>query len=204
MLVEKPLGRRREVPRASRPGRGRGLVLQVGNNRRFDPGIAFARGSSGTRSAPLSAFKAWYCDSTYRYTMTDNLQPIRQRERAHRPPGDPKADRGATICSPTAATWSTPRGSSAARSSRSRPARRALRRVLLVRRLEFADGSFGHLDLNIAVREDFQEGFQVFGEHGSVLGADVHLPGSTSRATSSASRPATASTTAPSGADAHF
>jgi len=51
-----------------------GLVLQIGNNRRFDPGIAFAhefvQRDLGT---PLS-FKAWYWDSVYRYTMTDNLQ----------------------------------------------------------------------------------------------------------------------------------
>jgi predicted dehydrogenase len=35
---------------------------------------------------------------------------------------------------------------------------------------EFANGCLGHLDLNIAVRGDFEDGFQVFGEHGSVRG----------------------------------
>ena len=41
--------------------------------------------------------------------------------------------------------------------------------------VDFADGSLGHLDLQIPVRGDFQEGFQVQGEHGSVTGR-VHLP----------------------------
>jgi predicted dehydrogenase len=41
--------------------------------------------------------------------------------------------------------------------------------------VDFADGSLGHLDLTIAVRGDFEEGFQVYGEHGSVIGK-VFLP----------------------------
>ena len=36
--------------------------------------------------------------------------------------------------------------------------------------LEFADGSVGHLDLTIAVRMDWHEGFQIYGEHSSVVG----------------------------------
>ena len=40
------------------------------------------------------AFKAAYCDSSYRYTMTDNLQPIPVTSQyAKRPEGNPKADR---------------------------------------------------------------------------------------------------------------
>ena len=41
--------------------------------------------------------------------------------------------------------------------------------------MDFADGSLGHLDLTIAVRGDFEEGFQIYGEHGSVKGK-VYLP----------------------------
>ena len=53
-----------------------GLVVQVGNNRRFDPGIAFARRFIREEMGQRIALKAWYYDSVYRYTMTDNLQPI--------------------------------------------------------------------------------------------------------------------------------
>ena len=41
--------------------------------------------------------------------------------------------------------------------------------------VEFADGSLGHLDLCIAVRGDFEEGFHIYGEHGSATG-HVYLP----------------------------
>ena len=123
------------------------------------------------------ALKSWYYDSVYRYTMTDNLQPIPiASAKARRPEGDPKSDRRRYSCSPTAAIWST------------RPAIlggpiAAVRARLLERfgaycwfiAVDFADGSLGHLDLQIPVRGDFQEGFQVQGEHGSVTGR-VHLP----------------------------
>ncbi len=75
-----------------------------------------------------------------------------------------------------AATWSTPRGFWAGRSRCPRPAARTLRaRYCWFIAVDFADGSLGHLDLQIPVRGDFQEGFQVQGEHGSVTGR-VHLP----------------------------
>ena len=35
---------------------------------------------------------------------------------------------------------------------------------------EFASGALGHLDLIIPIRGDMEEGFQVFGEHGSAQG----------------------------------
>ncbi len=41
--------------------------------------------------------------------------------------------------------------------------------------VDFADGSVGHLDLIVPVRGDFEEGFQVFGEHGSAQGK-IYLP----------------------------
>ena len=50
--------------------------------------------SSRDELGELIALKAWYCDSAYRYTMTDALQPIaRSSDRARRPDGDPKSDR---------------------------------------------------------------------------------------------------------------
>ena len=36
--------------------------------------------------------------------------------------------------------------------------------------VEFASGALGHLDLTVAVRMDWHEGFQIYGEHGSVVG----------------------------------
>ena len=39
----------------------------------------------------------------------------------------------------------------------------------------FAHGPLGHLDLTIPVRGDFEEGFRIYGEHGSI-NARMHLP----------------------------
>jgi predicted dehydrogenase len=41
--------------------------------------------------------------------------------------------------------------------------------------VDFADGSVGDLDLIVPVRGDFEEGFRIFGERGSVTGR-VYLP----------------------------
>jgi predicted dehydrogenase len=41
--------------------------------------------------------------------------------------------------------------------------------------VDFADGALGHLDLHVPVRGDFEEGFEIQGEHGSVSGR-VPLP----------------------------
>src|SRR5256884_4544486 len=95
VLVEKPLGVSVEECEALRQQvQASGLVLQVGTMKRFDPGIAFAHQFIQEEIGQLLALKAWYCDSTYRYTVTDNLQPILIRSaHARRPAGNPKADK---------------------------------------------------------------------------------------------------------------
>ena len=178
VLVEKPLGVTvEECEELRRRAASSGLVVQVGNNRRFDPGIAFAhrflRGEVGQRMG----LKAWYYDSTYRYTMTDNLQPIPVKSgRARRPEGDPKADRRRYFL--------LTHGSHLVDSARYLGGEMAAVRARLLERfgayswfvsVDFADGSLGHLDLTIALSGDFEEGFQVYGEHGSVTGK-VFLP----------------------------
>jgi predicted dehydrogenase len=178
VLVEKPLGTTVESCRELRDRAGATrLVVQVGNNRRFDPGIAFARQFIAEEMGQRIALSVWYHDSVYRYTMTDNLQAIPLAStQALRPAGDPKAHRGRyyllTHGSHLVDTARFLGGSIAA---------------LRARRLErfgafcwfieagFTDSSLGHLDLQIPVQGDFQEGFQVFGERGSVTGR-VHLP----------------------------
>ena len=77
VLVEKPLGVTIEECDALALAVAKaGVVFQVGNNRRFDPGIAFARRFVREELGAILSFKAWYWDSVYRYTMTDNLQPV--------------------------------------------------------------------------------------------------------------------------------
>ncbi len=178
VLVEKPLGTSvEECETVRRRLQETRLILQVGNNRRFDPGIAFARRFLEEEVGQRMGFKAWYYDSTYRYTMTDNLQPIPVHSKhARKPEGNPKADRQRYFM--------LTHGSHLVDSARylGGPIR-AVRARLLERfgaycwfvSVDFADGSLGHLDLTIAVRGDFEEGFLIYGEHGSVQGK-VFLP----------------------------
>jgi predicted dehydrogenase len=178
VLIEKPLGVSvEECEQLRRRVLGSGLVLQVGNNRRFDPGIAFARQFVQDELGQHMGFKAWYYDSTYRYTMTDNLQPIPHTSKlARRPEGNPKTDRRRY--------YMLTHGSHLVDSARYLGGEiDALRARFLERfgaycwfiSMDFADGSLGHLDLTIAVRGDFEEGFQIYGEQGSVQGK-VFLP----------------------------
>jgi predicted dehydrogenase len=178
VLVEKPLGASvEECEQLRYRVRESGLTLQVGTNRRFDPGITFAHRFIQDEIGGLMALKAWYCDSTLRYTMTDNLQPIPVVSRqARRPEGNPKADKQRYFM--------LTHGSHLVDTARFLAGEITAVRARLSQRFdafcwfveaEFANGALGHLDLTIPVRGDFEEGFKVYGEHGSVNGR-VHLP----------------------------
>lgn len=178
VLVEKPLGVTVEECRQLRDTVAvSNRILQVGNNRRFDPGIAFARDFIQNQIGRLIALKAWYCDSTYRYTMTDNLQPIPiHSTHARRPEGNPKADkRRYFILTHGSHLVDTARFlAGEILSIRARFAQLNDCHCWFIE-CEFASGALGHLDLTIPIRGDFGEGFQVYGEHGSV-NARVYLP----------------------------
>jgi predicted dehydrogenase len=173
VLVEKPLGVTVEEAELLRNEVvATGLTLQVGTMKRFDPGIAFAQRFVAEEMGERLALKAWYCDSTYRYAMTDNLQPLMVTSgQARRPAGDPKADRQRY--------YLLGHGSHLVDTARYLGGPIEAVRARLVQKfgaycwlvdVEFEDGSAGQLDLTIAVRMDWHEGFQVYGEHGSVIG----------------------------------
>jgi predicted dehydrogenase len=178
VLIEKPLGINVEECEALRDDlRATELVLQIGNNKRFDPGVAFAQRFIKEKIGQLLALKAWYYDSVYRYTMTDNLQPLPiTSTQIVRPAGNPKADKRRYFV--------LTHGSHLVDMARFLGGEITAVQARFVQKFEaycwyiavdFADGSVGHLDLIIPISGDFEEGFQVFGEHGSVQGK-VYLP----------------------------
>ena len=173
VLVEKPLGVCVEECETLRERlAGSGLVLQVGNNRRFDPGWTAARRFIAEEIGPLLSIKAWYYDSLYRYTMTDNLQPLPVTDATvRRPAGNPKADKqryfmlghGSHLLDTVRFLGGDIVGVQA----------RLLERFdayCWFMSLDLADGALGHADMALPIRGDFEEGFQVQGEHGSVKG----------------------------------
>jgi predicted dehydrogenase len=173
VLVEKPLGVTVEECEALNVDAERsGCVVQVGTMKRFDPGIAFARAFITEEMGELLALKAWYCDSTHRYAMTDAVQPIIETSAASkRPAGDPKQDRRRY--------YLLGHGSHLLDTARFLGGEMIAIRARQVEKygayswfcdVEFANGALGHLDLTVAVRMDWHEGFQIYGQYGSVIG----------------------------------
>jgi len=173
VLVEKPLGVTIEECEELREDlRRQNLLLQIGHNLRFDPGISFARDFIATQLGQMIAFRTWYCDSTFRYTMTDNLQPvIRTSTQARRPAGNPKADKRRYFM--------LTHGSHMVDTARFLAGEITAVRARCVEKLstfcwfveaDLANGALAHFELTIAVQGDFEEGFRLYGEHGSVQG----------------------------------
>ncbi|MFL5337500.1 MAG: Gfo/Idh/MocA family protein [Geminicoccaceae bacterium] len=148
-----------------------GLLLQVGHMKRFDPGLEAARDFIQTELGQLLALKAWYCDSTHRYSMTDAVQPLPVTSRqASKPKENPKAD--------LRRYYMLAHGSHLVDTARFLCGEITEVHARLAERFgaycwfvetSFANGTLGHLDLTVAVRMDWHEGFQIYGEHGSIL-----------------------------------
>lgn len=178
VLVEKPFGVAIEACEALRGQvKATDRILQIGHNKRFDPGIAFARQFIQDEVGEIMALKAWYCDSVHRYTMTDNLQPIPiTSKNAIKPTGNPKANKRQY--------YMLAHGSHLVDTARFLGGEISRVQARLVEKfdaycwfvaVEFDHGGVGHLDLTITIRGDFEEGFRIYGELGSVNGR-VYLP----------------------------
>ena len=171
VLCEKPLATGVEEAELLRGAAG-DLVLQVGHMKRYDAGLQAAKAFIDKDMGEMVALKAWYCDSTHRYPMTDAVQPLMVTSKsARKPSGDPKADLDRY--------YMLAHGSHLVDTARyfageieavdARLINRAGIRCWFVD-VQFASGVLGHLDLTVAVRMDWHEGFQIYGEQGSILG----------------------------------
>jgi predicted dehydrogenase len=146
-------------------------VFQVGHMKRFDPGIEAAKTFIETEMGQLVALKAWYCDSTHRYPMTDAVQPlVVASAHAKKPKDNPKADmRRYLMLAHGCHLIDTARHlAGEIVSLRAKLSERAGMRAWFVD-VTFANGTLGHLDLTVAVRMDWHEGFQIYGENGSII-----------------------------------
>jgi len=173
VLCEKPVATSVEAAEALKQVvLASGRVLQVGHMKRFDAGLQAARAFIDDGMGDLVALKAWYCDSTHRYPMTDAVQPLMVTSAsARRPAGDPKTDLDRY--------YMLAHGSHLVDTARffageivavdARLSTRGGMRCWFVD-VEFANGVLGHLDLTVAVRMDWHEGFQIYGANGSVVG----------------------------------
>jgi predicted dehydrogenase len=173
VLIEKPLGVTVEECEDLRDLVTRkGLVLQVGNNRRFEPGMTEARRFLREEAGDLLNLDAWYYDSVYRYTMQDNLYPVPvESANVKRPAGDWKANRERYLLTTHGVhLLDTARflGGPIVAVQAWHNAVREMHSWSI--QVEFASGAVGNLSLISPRRGDFEEGFRVHGTQGSVFG----------------------------------
>lgn len=173
VLVEKPLGTNlQEALDLAALLESTGITFQVGHLKRFDAGVAYARSFIEEELGAMIAFKSWYCDSTHRYDMTDSTQPLPfSSAAAKKPRENPKAD--------LRRYYMLAHGSHLVDTARFLAGPIVSVQAKLIEHkgihswfvdTEFASGCNGHLDLTVAVRMDWHEGFHIYGEAGSVLG----------------------------------
>ncbi len=206
VLCEKPLGVSvEEVEELKLAVNMSGKLLQVGNMKRFDAGLQSAKTFIDSEMGEMLALKAWYCDSTHRYAMTDAVQPLMVKSAsAKKPAGDPKAD--------LERYFMLAHGSHLLDTARYFGGEIVELEARLAKRfgaycwfvdIKFANGVFGHLDLTVAVRMDWHEGFQIYGEHGSILGK-TYNPWLFKTSEVDIFRESTGETSRVLGADGHF
>jgi predicted dehydrogenase len=206
VLCEKPLGISVEDVLALEDAVARtGGYLQVGHMKRFDPGIEAAKAFIDDGMGEIQALKAWYCDSTHRYTMTDAVQPLPVRSaKARKPSGDPKADKQSYfMLAHGSHLVDLMRHLAGEITSVSARLSEKFGAYCWFVEVEFANGTLGHMDLTVAVRMDWHEGFQMYGERGAIL-AKTFNPWYYRASEVDIFDEATASTTRVLGADGHF
>lgn len=206
VLTEKPMGITVEEALDLKAAVAQsGKVLQVGHMKRFDEGLQAAKSFIDTEMGDLLALKAWYCDSTHRYTMTDAVQPLMVTSAARRKPAqDPKADmRRYLMLAHGCHLVDTARYLAGdIVSVQARLSERFGARCWFVD-TEFANGTLGHLDLTVAVRMDWHEGFHIYGQNGSVM-AKTYNPWYYKSSDVEIFHEKDATTRRPLGADGHF
>ena len=206
VLCEKPIGVAVEEAEAlAEAVRDSGLTLQIGHMKRFDPGLEAARDFVRDDMGAQLAFKAWYCDSTHRYTMTDAVQPLPVLSALRKAPAEnPKAD--------LRRYYMLAHGSHLVDTARWFCGEITEVQARLNERfgahcwfidVAFANGCMGHLDLTVAVRMDWHEGLTLYGERGSVT-AKTYNPWYYKSSDVEIFHEADATYRRPLGADGHF
>jgi predicted dehydrogenase len=206
VLCEKPIGLSvEEVQQLQRAVKTSGRFLQVGHMKRFDAGLQSARKFIEDEMGEPLALKAWYCDSTHRYELTDAVQPpiIRSRN-ARRSPTNPKADlERYYLLAHGSHLLDTARYLGGDLVEVDARLRQRFGAYCWFIDVAFASGALGHLDLTVAVRMDWHEGFQMYGENGSIL-ARIYNPWLFKTSEVEIFHESTGTTTRVLGADGHF
>jgi predicted dehydrogenase len=177
----------------------------VGHMKRFDAGLQSAKTFIDQEMGVPLALKLWYCDSTHRYQLTDAVQPfIVKSANARRPGTNPKADRERYyMLAHGCHLIDTARYLGGEILEVDARLRKSFGAYCWFVDVAFANGALGHLDLTVAVRMDWHEGFQIYGENGSIL-AKTYNPWLYKTSEVDIFHESTGITTRVLGADGHF
>ena len=206
VLCEKPVGISvEEVEGLKRAVQSSGLLLQVGHMKRFDAGLQSAKRFIEHEMGEPLALKAWYCDSTHRYEVTDAVQPVIIRSKsAKRPEIDPKADpERYNMLTHGCHLLDTVRYLGGEILEVDARMRRRFGAWCWFIDVSFASGALGHLDLTVPVRMDWHEGVHMYGENGSIV-AKIYNPWLYKTSDVDIFRESTGTTTRVLGPDGHF
>ena len=178
VFLEKPMGVDLEECQAlAALAEEKGLLLQIGHMKRYDPGLQYAKAFKEAKMGEVTTYKGWYCDSVGRYTLTDNVMPILYASGAMRKPeGNPKAvldhyyllGHGSHLFD-TALYFMGPIDRVSARYVH----REKLHSWLID--CDFASGAIGTLDLSVAIAQLWHEGCEIYGTGGTVF-AQIYNP----------------------------
>lgn len=173
ILIEKPLAVTVEECRMlQRRVRESELVFQIGNNRRFHPGWQHAKQFLREDLGNVLAFSAWYHDSVFRYTFQDNLYPVPITSTLAQRPDTKWKEIRERYCLITHGSHLLD------------TARYFLGEIVSVRArhtqteavhcwtidANFEKGCQGQLRLIVPAHADFEEGFQIYGDQGTIEG----------------------------------
>ena len=172
VLVEKPLGvNSEECAELVEVLRKSGKKLQVGCMKRHDPGIAFARDFIRDRVGEIISASGWYRDSIFRYDVQDAILPrVITSSGSIRPAVDPKtADRRHySLVTHGAHLFDTLRFLAGDVSAVNVSLVEKCNQYSWHGLLHFESGALGNFELSVKVSGDYNEGYVIHGEHGSV------------------------------------
>jgi predicted dehydrogenase len=178
VLVEKPLAPcSKDAEVLEEFIRATGLKVLVGNMKRHDPGIEFAREFITERISPLFSIDGWYYDTALRPQLQDTLLlPPLTSERSKRPDIDPRADtekyslytHGIHLVN-TLHYLGGPIVGLVGKKTESHGSY-SWHAVT-----EYQSGAIGHFELTVKINANWSEGFRAHGRFGSVTGK-TYLP----------------------------
>jgi predicted dehydrogenase len=172
VLVEKPLGvNSSECAQLCELVEKTNLTLQVGSMKRHDPGIAFAAEFVRERLGEILSVSAWYRDSVFRGEIQEALlPPVVSSPRSIKPREDTKKTdrRHYSLVTHGAHLFDTARYLAGDIASISCCLAEKFEQFSWHGMFNLEQGAVGHFELSVKISGEFNEGYIIHGEYGSV------------------------------------